>query len=211
MTAGSGHFAIHPEHADDITVSISAPEDHMRFRLAQLVLLLVEIAPADAKGLDLERIGYYDFFAANPFAMIEQTNVRDRARLHRASFDESQLSYASTGSRFANRRQRLQHDLAFLVAYGLVTPRSGGYGSTERGAHVAETFTALYADQYRESVRVVHHHLKRLSDSQLAASARNWLRTPSLVLDLYGGPTTDPDSAVAIASNQSAQGGPDVR
>lgn len=187
------------------STTITAPEDHTTFRLAQLIILLVEVAPADLKGLDLERIGYYDFFAANPFAMIDAANTRDRARLHRASFDESQLSYASTGSRFANRRQRLQHDLALLVAYGLVAPRSGGYGSTEQGARVAGRFSAFYADQYRESVRVVHQHLKKLSEPQLAANARQWLRTPSLILDLYGVPASVSDSTTATADIQNAQ------
>jgi hypothetical protein len=180
------------ESGAEVSTATTAPDDHVFFRLAQLIILLDEIAPSDVKGLDLERIGYYDFFAANPFAMVDEANIRDRARLHRASFDECQLSYASTGSRFANRRQRLQHDLALLVAYGLVAPRGGGYGSTERGAQVAQRFSALYADQYRESVRVVHNHLRKMSDAQLAANARSWLRTPSLVLDLYGVPTGDP-------------------
>ena len=197
---------IHEQHGDESSATVAAPEDHTTFRLAQLVILLVEITPANVKGLDLERIGYYDFFAANPFAMIEQANTRDRARLHRASFNESQLSYASTGSRFANRRQRLQHDLALLIAYGLAAPRNAGYGSTERGAEIASTFNALYADHYRESVRVVHQHLKKLSDPQLATSARKWLRTPSLVLDLYGVPSGDPSRTEA---STSTQGGPD--
>lgn len=204
MNAKDAH-SLHREHGEETSTSATAPEDHTTFRLAQLLILLDEVAPSHVKGLDLERIGYYDFFAANPFAMIDEANSRDRARLHRASFDESQLSYASTGSRFANRRQRLQHDLAILVAYGLVAPRSGGYGSTEHGAQIADRFSALYADQYRESVRVVHQHLRKLSDPQLAASARKWLRTPSLVLDLYGVPAGDPGS-IDAASIQDIQG-----
>lgn len=203
MNVYSEPFDFHAGHGEETSVAVASPEDHTVFRLAQLLILLVEVVPPKAVGLDLERIGYYDFFAANPFAMIEQANTRDRARLHRAAFDEAQLSYASTGSRFANRRQRLQHDLALLVSYGLVVPRSGGYGSTERGAQVAETFGALYADQYRESVRVVHQHLKKLSDPQLAASARKWLRTPSLVLDLYGVTASDRDGVPAATNNQN--------
>lgn len=207
MNNSADSLSFHSGLGDESSTATTAPDDYTTFRLAQLIILLDEIAPSDVKGLDLERIGYYDFFAANPFAMIDEANSRDRARLHRASFDESQLSYASTGSRFANRRQRLQHDLALLVAYGLVALRSGGYGSTERGAQVADRFSALYADQYRESVRVVHQHLKKLSEPQLAASARKWLRTPSLVLDLYGVPAGDPDS-IAAAGIQDIQGDP---
>ena len=140
--------------------------------------------------------------------MIEAANTRDRARLHRAAFNEGQLSYASTGSRFANRRQRLQHDLALLVAFGLVEPRTGGYGATERSVVIVEQFNALYADQYRESVRVVHQHLRKLSDPQLAVSARRWLRSPSLILDLYGVPATTVNSAtIAALASEGLQGG----
>lgn len=191
-----------PADVEEVPTSVAAPEDHTKFRLAQLVILLDEISPVTGKGVDLERIGYYDFFAANPFAMIESANTRDRARLHRASFSEEQLSYASTGSRFANRRQRLQHDLALLVAYGLAAPRNSGYGATEQGTAVSDAFSALYADHYRESVRVVHQHLKKLSDPQLATSARKWLRTPSLLLDLYGVPSGDPTLTDSSTSTQ---------
>jgi hypothetical protein len=173
------------QHLHDLEAAPS-PEDHMIFRLTQLVILLDEITPANSKGVDLERIGYYDFLAANPFAIFKDSDSSERARLHRAAFDERQLSYASTGSRFANRRQRLQHDFAILIGYGLAAPRAGGYGVTDRGTAFVGALTALYADQYRESVRVVHTRLKRLSDAQLANSARGWLKTPSLLLDLYG-------------------------
>ncbi|MFS0733843.1 ABC-three component system middle component 2 [Microbacterium sp. 1P10UB] len=177
-----------------------APEDHTTFRLVQLALLLDEISPVDSKGLGLERLGYYDFFAASPFAILTEQDLSERARLHRAAFDEHQLSYASTGSRFANRRRRLQHDVALLVAYGLVSPRGGGYGITEAGERFVGSLTALYADQYRESVRVVHTRFKRLSDTQLANAARHWLQTPSLLLDLYG---TTEDSVRQPSASQS--------
>lgn len=180
--------------------SSNAPEDYTTFRLAQLIILLDEIAPAESKGIGLERIAYYDFFAANPFAIFESGDVSERARLHRASFDERQLSYASTGSRFANRRRQLQHDFALLIAYGLAAPRGGGYGVTGRGTTFVGALSALYADQYRESVRVVHTRLKRLSDTQLADSARKWLQTPSLLLDLYG----SSDSATEQVTDASA-------
>lgn len=163
-----------------------APEEHTVFRLAQLVILLGEVAPVDGKTIDLERLGYYDFFAANPFVVVESDDLRDRARLHRAAFDERQLTYASTGSRFANRRKRLQHDFALLVAYNLAERRADGYSQTVLGAEFVAGLTALYVDQYRESVNVVHGRLKSLSSAALARQAREWLRTPSLVLDMYG-------------------------
>jgi hypothetical protein len=169
----------------------AAPEDFVAFRLAQLVILLSEVAPANARAIDLERLGYYDFFAANPFVIFESNDRLQHAQLHQASFDERQLSYASTGSRFANRRKRLQHDVALLISCGLAGPRGGGYGITQNGENFVESLSALYVDQYRESVRVVHERLRRLSDSQLAQASRRWLTTPSLLLDLYG--STDAD------------------
>jgi hypothetical protein len=180
----------------------ASPEDFVVFRLAQLAILLSEVAPDGARAIDIERLGYYDFFAANPFAIFDVHDRLQHAQLHRASFDERQLSYASTGSRFANRRRRLQHDVALLVAYGLAGPRAGGYGITSRGTAFVDSLAALYVDQYRESVQVVHGRLRQLSDTQLALAARRWLTTPSLLLDLYGSAEADPSWA------RTAGGGP---
>jgi len=171
-----------------------APEEHTTLRVAQLAILLSEIAPSGGATIDIERLGYYDFFAANPFAIFGPEDQLERARLHRAAFDERQLSYASTGSRFANRRRRLQHDVSILVAYNLAERREEGYGLTEHGADFVEALAALYADQYRASVQVVHERLRKLSDSKLAESARGWLKTPSLLLDLYGAAEEPPEA-----------------
>jgi ABC-3C biological conflict system middle component len=112
--------------------------------------------------------------------------VRARSQLHHAAFDERQLSYASTGTRFANRRQRLQHDVALLVADGLVALRDSGFSATPKGHEFVGELSSLYASQFRASVRVIHSQFKRLSDTQLAKASREWLQSPSLILDLYG-------------------------
>lgn len=182
-----------------------APEEHTTLRVAQLAILLSEIAPAGGATIDIERLGYYDFFAANPFAIFGPEDQLERARLHRAAFDERQLSYASTGSRFANRRRRLQHDVAILVAYNLAERREEGYGLTERGADFVEALAALYADQYRASVQVVHERLRKLSGSKLAESARGWLKTPSLILDLYGAAEEPPEAQQASQAVRHAE------
>lgn len=171
----------------------ASAERHDSLRLAQLIILLDEVAPPGARGLDIERLAYYEFFAANPFAIVPADDVRARARLRHAAFAEVQLSYASTGSRFANRRRRLQHDLARAVALGLVEPRSSGWGISPRGSEVARTFDALYAAHFRVSANVVHSQLRRLSDAQLNKNAKEWLRSPSLLLDLYGSAESDPN------------------
>lgn len=192
----------HAETADWLTRQSQPAEEHRVFRVAQLAILLGEVATK--KPIDLERLGYYDFFAANPFAVVGQEDSHDRARLHRAAFDERQLAYASTGSRFANRRRRLQHDVALLVAYGLAERRGDGYAQTDRGGEFVNQMTALYVDQYRESVRVVHAHLKNLSPTQLTTAAQKWLRSPSLVLDLYG---SGDDTAPGDSEGAHAGGG----
>jgi hypothetical protein len=185
-----------------------APEDHVLFRLAQLILLLRVVAPPDQPGIGLERLGYYDFFSANPFQVVPNDDAEARAQLHLAGFDERQLSYASTGQRFANRRRRLQHDVALLVAYDLAEPRSGGWGLTTRGLHTAEQLTALYADQYMASVSVVVARLIRLTDTGLARQARGWLREPGLLLDLYGAADSEDvsDSETRIGDNTGLAG-----
>jgi hypothetical protein len=165
----------------------TAPEERVLFRLAQLLILLDQMDTGPSRGAGLERLGFYDFFAANPFAVFTADDDHAaRADLHAAGFDERQLSYASTGARFANRRQRLQHDVALLVAYGLVFPRTTGYSITADGRSVAAQFLSLYSAQYRTAASLVVRRLRKLSDTALAEQARQWLMTPSLLLDLYG-------------------------
>jgi hypothetical protein len=168
----------------------SAPEEHVLLRASLLLLLLDEIG--DTAGTGLERLGYYDFFAANPFLVFDPDDAPARAELHAAGFDERQLSYASTGARFANRRRRLQHDVAYLVAYGLAAPADTGYAVTSAGTEAAGRFLSLYGAQYRSAVRLVLGRFKRVSDTALADQARVLLRQPALLLDLYGSP--DPES-----------------
>ncbi|MEU8388831.1 hypothetical protein [Micromonospora sp. NPDC048843] len=164
-----------------------APEDHVLFRLTQLLLLMRIVASPEDTGLGLERLGYYEFFSANPFLVIGEDETQVRAQLHMAGFDERQLSYTSSGQRFANRRRRLQHDIALLVAYDLATLKPGGWCLTPRGLSTAEQMTALYAEQYMTAVRLVVRRLARFrNDTALARQARQWLREPALILDLYG-------------------------
>ena len=169
-----------------------SPDDHVVFRLTQLLLLLRETSPPGVAGIGMERLGYYDFFSANPFLVIPAKDKQDRTRLHLAGFDERQLSYTANGERFASRRRRLQHDVSLLLAYGLVQPRGGGWGLTEAGEQVTDQLTAMYATQYVASVQIVVKRLARFdTDAALARQARHWLREPGLVLDLYGAGTGD--------------------
>lgn len=171
------------------------PEHDPVFRLAQLLLLLRTLhdGSASSVGTNLERLAYYDFFSANPYLVVGHDDP-DRPRLVMAGFDDRSLSYASSGQRFTSRRERLQHDLALLVAYGLAAASVQGgavtYGITPAGSELASQFTALYARAYITSADVVLRRLRRLSDSKLRESARQWLKPdhaslPDAVLDLF--------------------------
>jgi hypothetical protein len=165
-----------------------SPEDRQVFRLAQLVLLLEVADDNDVAVSTIDRLGFYDFFAANPFLVTSGSDNRDaadRLTLRMAGFTNRQLSYASTGQRFVSRRQRLQHDLALLFAYGLATVGSRGYVLMPAGRTVATALTSVYADAYREAARVVLRRLGRLSDRQVAENAQRWLGQSWLLIDLF--------------------------
>lgn len=166
----------------------SAPEDRIIFRLAQLVLLMDVAADAKVAIPTIDRLSYYDFFAANPFVVIGDAGARDepdRVALLLAGFTQRQLSYATTGQRFASRRQRIRHDVALLVAYGLASISETGYAATAAGSTIARQFVSVYADSYRLAAGIVLRRLKSLSDARLRDSAERWLGRPWLLLDLF--------------------------
>ncbi|MFI1240324.1 hypothetical protein [Nocardia salmonicida] len=164
------------------------PEDSQVFRLAQLTLLLATAQIERAPVSTIDRLGFYDFFSANPFVVTagdDDRDASDRLALRLAGFSDRQLSYVSTGQRFVSRRRRLQHDLARLVAYGLVRIDSQGYRLTESGGDLAAGLTSIYAEAYREAAGVVLRRLKRLSDRQLTLHAEGWLGRSWLLIDLF--------------------------
>ncbi|MBX9244316.1 hypothetical protein ICW40_05780 [Actinotalea ferrariae] len=164
-------------------------EAHDLFRLSQLILLLSAATDVMKPVPNLDRLGYYDFFAANPFVVIPADGTtrdyNDRLELKLAGFTEDQLSYASTGQRWVSRRRRLQHDLALLVAYGLVSLHGGTIALTEKGCALGNDMSTVYADAYRTSARVVVRRLAQLSDARLRANVQNWLGTSWLQVDLF--------------------------
>ncbi|MGO9178242.1 MAG: ABC-three component system middle component 2 [Candidatus Limnocylindrales bacterium] len=165
-----------------------APEALTWFRVGQLLLLLGVASELRATPVDLDRLGYYDFFAANPFLVVE-AGSQDDTRLQLAGLTARNLDYQSASQRFANRRARLEHDLALLQAYGHVTTvwarRRLEFDVTEPGQEVAARFASLYASTYRLSARTVIRRLKGVSDRALRDSARTWLKNEALFVDLY--------------------------
>jgi hypothetical protein len=163
------------------------PEAYDIFRLAQLELLL---AVADAEGLpikSIDRLATYDFLAANPYSMLDGTDVdgdiRDRLTLKLAGFSNEQLTYGSVGNRFANRRSRIQHDLALLVAHGLAQVEDDRYGITDAGRQFADRLSTVYADAFRKAAEIALSRLVRLSDKKLNERVERIMGKSWLLID----------------------------
>lgn len=203
------------DHADPQVVrTLSAavpggPEDHQVFRVAQLTLLL-EVAGAEHVAVGtVERLGFYDFFSANPFVVTAGDDPRDEAdrlTLRLAGFSDRQLSYTSTGQRFASMRRRLQHDLALLIAYGLVGIDERGYSLTPAGRRTAEELDSLYADAYRAAAQLVLRRLKRVSDRKLKQQAEVWLGQSWLLIDVLDDVAETVPSAVGNRGRRRYRG-----
>lgn len=165
------------------------PDDLLAFRLGRLVLLLDTVPGLpSAKPFDIERISFYDFFADNPF-LIFGRDTPEHETLVIAGFDSRNLSYQSSAQRFSSRRERLQHDLATLIAYGLAVAapeaRRVVYALTESGTEYASSLRSLYAQAYRVSGGLVGRTLNKLSDRALQEQTRKWLRADDLLIDLF--------------------------
>jgi hypothetical protein len=165
------------------------PERLRQFRLARLLVLLdVAAQQKPLKPIDIERLAFYDFFAANPFLIFDEEDA-ERRDIILAGFNANSLSYNSSAQRFTNRRARLQHDLTLLIAYALVEAETVqsrvSYGVTERGSAIAKELRALYAVGYRESASIVIRRLNKLSDKRLREEARRWLRAEGFLIDIY--------------------------
>lgn len=162
------------------------PDDIAEFRMAQLLLVLVETRSSKQK-LDLERLSISDFLAANPFLVISDEQP-EYLELRLAGFGEHSLSYAAPGQRYATRRERVMNDLARLVSLGLVVVEIADERrvlvATEAGVGIAEKFTSVYADAYRASIRRIAPRLAGLSDRALRASLSGWLRADPVLFDL---------------------------
>jgi hypothetical protein len=171
----TGHKTLAAEPSNHKVVVV--PEDDVVFRLAQMLLLMDSLDRLGQPGATLERLGCYDFLVANPMLVLVDENDLDRKRLLMAGFDGRALSYASPAHRFTTRRERLQHDLALLVAYGLVQPaaeKSILYRITAFGRELTQRFTAVYASAYRLSAELLLLRLSKLSDKRLRDSMATW-------------------------------------
>lgn len=170
------------------TDQVTRPDDLIFARLGRLVLLL-QAAPGQPyqKPWDVERVATYDFFADNPLLLFPPGTPEYRDALL-AGFDAQSLSYNSASQRFSNRRSRLQHDLAHLLARGSIRARTDGgrvvYELTDSGRALADDLTSVYAQAYRASAKLVAKNLNRLSNKALRERTSEVLRAESFLIDL---------------------------
>ena len=164
------------------------PDDLALSRLARLTLLLAAMPDErQSKPMDVERLAAYDFFADNPLLVFPPGTPEHTAVLA-AGFDPATLSYHSASQRFSNRRARLQHDLAGLLARGLIVARADGkrvvYDLTDSGRDLAGAFSSVYAQAYRKSAHLVTRTLNRLGPKQLRESTERMLNSEAFLVDL---------------------------
>jgi len=163
-------------------------DGHVSFRVAQLLLAFSVAARVSVQMPTTDRIATYDFFTANPFAVLasnEPADTRDTLRLELVGYNRGQLSYASLGQRFVSRRERIRADLAVLVSRGLISLGDDSFTITEAGEALADQLNSAYADAYRLAAEIVLVRLNRLSDRALREASAKWAGTHWLLLDLF--------------------------
>ncbi len=163
------------------------PEERTVFRVAQLELLLAVADETGAQLTSLDRLAYFDFFAANPFAVLDgeapDKDAQDRLTLRLAGFTDGQLAYGTIGHRFTTRRQRIMHDLSLLVARDLAEVLPDRYSITPAGREFAAALGTFYAESYRTAATIVLKRLGNLSEVRLRAKAETLLGKSWLLID----------------------------
>ena len=163
------------------------PEESTVFRVAQLVLLLATAEETSISVTNLDRLAYFDFFAANPFVILDgesaEKDANDRLALRLVGFTDGQVTYGSIGHRFTTRRERIRHDLALLVSRGLVQVLSDRYAITPEGAEFANELQTFYAEAYRCAARIVFKRFNGLSEKRLRLKAEKLIGKHWLLID----------------------------
>ena len=168
---------------------VFSPEDVTLFNSSRL-LLLFEVLHEHKSGraIDLERLCYYDFFAANPF-LIAGDDKSLRLELELSGFDPNKLEYASSPQRFRTKRECTKQYLSLLLCKGLIDVKNEEskllYEITERGLDAISRINTMYAIAYRKSASSIVRKLKDYSDGKLWESASRWLEAKSFRVDLF--------------------------
>ena len=165
------------------------PEDDALFNSTRLLIFFEiynKIRPLD--GIDLERLCYYDFFAANPFIITEKNDPL-WLELELEGFDSCKLEYLSTAQRYRTKRESIKQYLALLLAKGLISVENTEgkllYQITPKGLGISCQLSSMYAIAYRRSVKFIVRELKRYKDSELWENASRWLEAKTFQIDLY--------------------------
>lgn len=170
------------------------PEESAVFRIAQLALLLAAAEDNNISMTNLDRLAYFDFFASNPFIILDgestEKDSRDRLTLHLAGFTDGQVTYGSIGHRFATRRERIRHDLALLITHGLAQVLPDRYTITPVGAEFAIELKTVYAEAYRVAALIVFKRFRGLSETGLRMKAEKLLGKHWLLIDFLADITT---------------------
>ena len=168
---------------------IFSPEDAVIFNSSRLLMLFDVLDRMKIKnGIDMERLCYYDFFAANPFLILSKEDPM-RLEIEIEGFEPNKLEYMSTPQRYRTKRASIKQYLSLLLSKGLikVINKEGKilYEITQLGVEVSGKINSMYAMAYRKSVSCVVRMLKNLSDRQLSEKASEWLEARSFQVDLY--------------------------
>ncbi len=177
------------EKSDWKSKIIFSPEDATVFNSSRLLLLLDVLNDLGVKkGVDLERLSYYDFFAANPFLIIGKDDPC-RLELEIEGFEPNKLEYMSSDQRYRTKRTLIKQYLSLLLSKGLtkVLNMDGKilYEITPLGIEISSRINSMYAIAYKKSVTCVVKMLKGYSDAQLWEKASEWLEAKSFQVDLY--------------------------
>jgi hypothetical protein len=166
-----------------------SPEDAIVFNSSRLLLLLDVLNDLGVKkGVDLERLSYYDFFAANPFLIIGKDDPC-RLELEIEGFEPNKLEYLSSDQRYRTKRTLIKQYLSLLLSKGLIKILNMDgkilYEITPLGIEISSKINSMYAIAYKKSVTCVVKMLKGYSDAQLWEKASEWLEAKSFQVDLY--------------------------
>jgi hypothetical protein len=173
----------------EITLKFSA-DDQDLFNSARLLILFdVLEKTGDTVGLNIEKVGYYDFFSAQPFLIFGNEEKKTKIGLILYGFELRTISYMSSSQRFANRREKLKHYLAQLMIRDLVKVRNIDgeivYSITADGKKIANSFNTQYDYAYRKSAKLIIKKFKGWSNNKIALNAKSWLKAEPFVIDLY--------------------------
>jgi hypothetical protein len=158
------------------------PDDVIIFNASRLLLLFETAKKLNIKkGIDLEKLAYYDFLAANPFLLIDEKHP-SRLELEMEGFKPNKLEYVGAEQRFRTKRLSLKQYLALLLSKGLIKLENEDgkivFYITAMGIEIAGKFSSMYAIAYRKSADCVISILKKYSDTKLTEEADKWFSKP---------------------------------